>query len=118
MFDFLGMIDNYEERKVDRFERTNEHGETDLIVDTCLVTDSKQPYETAVSHKAYNNGKWIVVGTYDAKEEAQTGHNRWVEKMTSEDLPDIIIDVSTAGTAGLLDIIDDENWREIKKKVR
>lgn len=76
MFDFLDMIDTYEYRKVDRFEN-------DLFtVDTVLVTDRKQPYETAIAHKDFNDGEWIVLGWRSTKEEAQKFHDEMVAYYT------------------------------------
>ena len=65
MFDFLLMADNYEERKVDRFEKDT------LIIDTCFVSDGSLPYETAIQHEEYNEGKWVIVENYPDKESAQ-----------------------------------------------
>lgn len=64
MFEFLSMIGDYEDRKVARYKNG------DVFVDTCRVTDSDQPYETAVIHPAYNNNHLIVVEMYNSKEEA------------------------------------------------
>ncbi len=95
MFEFISMMDNYEERKVARYE------ENGIIVDTCLVTDSDKPYETAIAHPNYNNGLFIIVADYDTKEEAAAGHTKWVKIMTLPTLPRTIKDVSTAGIAKL-----------------
>jgi len=74
MFNFLNMTYNYEERKVDRYEEGN------LTIDTCLITDDDEyNYETAIKHPFYNNGNWVIVEQYYTKEEAQNGHNKWVE---------------------------------------
>jgi hypothetical protein len=104
LYDFLSMMGNYEARKVDRFEKGA------LLVDTALVTDSYDPYETAVAHPAYNNGKWVIVETYKTKEAAQSGHKRWVEIMTADELPKELKDVSTAETSLWRDIEGDD-WR-------
>ena len=82
-----------ETRKVARYK------DRSLIIDTVAVTDSDQPFETAVMHPAYNDGDWIVVEEHGTKEEAQKGHNRWVQRMTSDRLPDQLVDVSTAWIA-------------------
>ena len=72
MFDVLSMIGNYSERKVDRFE-------TDLFtIDTALVTDRELPYETAIAHKDFNDGEWIILGWRITKEEAQKFHDEMV----------------------------------------
>lgn len=107
MFDFLAMADNYEERAVDRYEDE----EIGLIIDTAAVDDSDKPYETAVSHPAYNKGKWIIVELYDILDTAQAGHDKWVAKMTKSELPKKLIDVSTAEIADLCDGVSGADWR-------
>ena len=88
MFNFFSMQGNYEERKVDNYEKDN------IVIDTCRVTDSLQPYETGVCHPKYNNGNWIIVEMYDTKEDAKKGHDKWVKKMTSSKPPKQLKDVS------------------------
>jgi len=104
MFDFLNMSDNYEDRKVARFESN------DCIIDTASVNDSTKPYETAISHKKYNEAKWIIVELYDTKEQALSGHNKWMEIMKQH--PDKLIDVSTAEIKTGFGIGDIEYKRE------
>ena len=106
VFDFFNMFDNYEERKVDRYE------EEGLIVSTCAVTDSDEPFETGVSHPQYNDGKWVVVELYHSKKEAQEGHVKWVNIMTAQELPKELKDVSTAS---ITKSYYDDEWR-IKPK--
>jgi hypothetical protein len=106
MFDFLFDMNNYNERKVARFV------EGSTIVDTCRVSDSTQPFETAIEHPRYNGGKWIVVEQYNTKEEAEAGHDKWVKIMTGE-LPGVLKDVSECGMAKLQDILSDD-WRKCK----
>ena len=108
MFNYLSMAFNYESRSVARFTKNDE-----LIVDTCMVTDSAQPYETAVAHKAYGNGRWIVVEMYNSKEEALTGHNKWVSKMTAKELPESLYDVSSAYITTL---ISNDEWRTVSRR--
>jgi len=114
MFDFFSMMNNYEERVVDNYDKDG------VVIDTALVTDSGKPYETAISHPDYHDNKMIIVELYDTKEEAQSGHNKWVKIMTSENLPLTIKDVSTAGIAQLCHTLDGgEEWiyeKEIKEK--
>lgn len=100
IFDFLADMNNYEERKVANYK------ENDLFVDTCRVSDSSKPYETAVAHPTYNNGELIIVELYDTIEEAKEGHERWVDKMLNNP-PRQIVDVSTAGAAILLRAMND-----------
>jgi hypothetical protein len=97
MSSFFGfdMAFNYDERKVDRYE------DETLLVDTCAVSDGAKPYETAVAHKEYKGGSWIVVEAYDTQEEAQAGHDRWVATMTAEELPDMLADCRNAAITAL-----------------
>jgi hypothetical protein len=109
MFNFFDMLNTYEQRKVD-------HTEVDaLTIDTCAVNDSRQPYETAVSHPEYDHGSWIIVEMYSDKDSAQKGHLRWVEKMTT-DLPDQLVDVSTSEISLAVDEHEDPQWRIFKRK--
>ena len=108
MFNFEKMLDTYEERKVDRFE------DGDLVIDTAAVTDSKDPYETAIKHPSYNEGEWVIVETHSTKEEAIIGHKKWVDTMTSNVLPRKLTDVSNNLPSMLLDKFDDDNWRSNK----
>jgi len=104
MFNFFDMMNNYEDRKIDRFENK------DVMVDTCSVSDGSHPYETAVQHIFYNNNVWIIVQAYDTKEEAQEGHNKWVKIMTSEPLPDYLMDCNNSGISQLADEICGEDF--------
>lgn len=91
--DFLSMMNNHEKRVVDNYDEKGD--ETGLVVDTCAVSDSDQPFETGIKDPRYNNDEWIIVEMYDSKEEAQTGHDKWVKLMT-EAPPNQLKDVSTA----------------------
>lgn len=86
LYGILTMANNYDERKVDNTK-------TDVFeVDTALVTDRDWTYETAIKHKDFNNGDWIIVeGCYN-KEEAQAMHDKWVEIMKKDDY-DIFTDI-------------------------
>lgn len=110
LFDFMNMMDNCEERKVDHYEQDG------TTIDTCRVTDSSKDYETGISHPKYNNGDWIIVELYDTKEEAIKGHEKWVLAMTLHPLPEHLTDVSDCGIAQLCDAIDEEPWRDCKKE--
>ena len=76
MFDFLDMIGTYEDRKVDRFDSD------EFSIDTAYVTDREPPYETAIAHKDFNGGEWIVLGWRSTKEEAQKFHDEMVAYYT------------------------------------
>jgi len=113
MFDLLGlgMLDNYEERKIDCYKDEK----TGLCVDTCMVTDSEKDYETGIEHPQYNDGDWVIVELYDTKEKAQEEHNIWVKRMTGKKLPEQLKDVSTAEIAKLRDI-GGKDWRKYKSQ--
>ena len=81
MFGFLDMIDNYEKRLVANDKRG------DAVIDTVAVTDSDDPFETAVQHPQYNSGGWVIVETYKTKEDSQVGHDKWVKVMSADILP-------------------------------
>lgn len=101
LFDFLFMKP-YEERVVSRFEGLG------FLVDTAEVQDSNDPYETAVEHPYYNDGKMIIVETYANKEAAQEGHDKWLEIMTTEPLPAALIDVSTCYSAEMSRLVGNQ----------
>lgn len=89
MFEWMSMIGNYESRKVDNFEN-------DLFcIDTAKVTDRELDYETAISHKEFNCGNWIILGWSATKELAQEYHNEMVHKFTTDPSIDSITDAFT-----------------------
>ena len=102
MFNFLDMMDTYEERKVASFEKD------DLFVSTVRVTDSVEPYETAICYPKYNEGKLVIVEMYDTKEEAEAGHKKWVTLMTAKKLPEKLTDVSTSEIKQLLNLLEEK----------
>jgi len=110
-FDFVGMAFNYKERKIARYDGKY------IIVDTVAVTDSDQPFETAVSCSFYNEGNWIIVEMYNTKEKAQQGHERWVKKMTGDILPEALTDVSSSEISKKCDVVKkNKNWRLYDKQ--
>lgn len=91
MFNFLSMAGNYDQRKV---ENTKING---VEIDTCRVTDSRQPYETALHHPDYNDDGWIVVEMYYDKDAAIEGHKKWVNLFSdSEHFPESLTDTGTS----------------------
>jgi hypothetical protein len=90
MFNFFMDMGNYEDRKVARFDA--DWG----MVSTARVSDGRQPYETAVCHKQYNDDKIVIVEAYDSVDEAKKGHERWVKTMTSKRLPKELVDCCNA----------------------
>lgn len=95
LFDFLQDFGNHEDRKVDRYH------EGDLFVDTCAVSDSTKPFETGIEHPGYNNGNMVIVELYDTKEEAQKGHDKWLDLMLNNP-PTVLHNVSTCASASML----------------
>lgn len=59
------------------------------IIDTAKVPDCIWKYETAVSHKDFNEKKWIIVEGYMTKKEAEEGHKKWIEKITNNDYDEL-----------------------------
>ena len=104
IFNFL-FADPYEERKVDNTIVNLAE------IDTVAVNDSNKPFETAIKHPYYDNNEWTVVELYDTKEEAQIGHDKWVEVFRNK-LPEKLTDVSTSYIANFVDIILKNNWRQ------
>ena len=104
---------DYGERKVERYETGS------LIVDTCEVHDQPGPYnfETAIRHRGYNHGEWIIVELYEIEGGAILGHNKWVKVMTSKDLPKQLVDVSKVLVCQLKDKLykGEESWRVFKE---
>jgi len=81
----------YELRRIGR----HEDSETKLFVSTVKSHDLPG-YETAVAHPDYNNGKIVIVEEYETKQQAKEGHERWLAKMTSPELPEYLQDVSSS----------------------
>ncbi len=89
-----------------------------LIIDTCEVYDQPSPYnfETAVSHRGYNNGEWIIVELYELEADAIIGHKKWVNVMTADNLPEQLVDVSKIIVCQLKDKLEKgEGWRIFKR---
>lgn len=111
LFDWVGMMSNYEARKVARFE------EGDLLISTARVTDSTHPFETAVGHPSYNQGELVIVELYETRADAEAGHARWVKTMTAPKLPASLQDVSTCDVARCLDAVaaavNKADWRKM-----
>lgn len=97
IFGILTMKDNYDLRVVKNTERST------FILDTALVTDRVLPYETAVAHKDFNDGQWIVLEWSKTKEDAEKAHDKWLAKLD-------------AGVDSLLDIYTCERFeREVEE---
>lgn len=113
MFNFLNMLDNYDDRKVNRFE--NE----DMIIDTCGVTDGDNPYETAIAHFLYDDKNWIIVESYETIDEAKKGHEKWV-KLMIENPPEYLRDCCNSAISKFVERFGDETilifYRQDKKE--
>ena len=112
LFGFMNMMDNYEERKVKNYTKD------EVSIDTSAVSDSDKPFETGVTHPAYNNGKWVIVELYDTKEEAEIGHDKWVNIMTADQLPKVLKDISTCGIAKLYEAVGGDRKYNKKEETR
>jgi hypothetical protein len=86
-------------------------------VSTAFVSDGIKPYETAIQHPLYNGGDWIIVDSYDTKEEASEGHDKWVGVITSENLPDTLEDVGNTEMSQLLKSIDTDGMVFTKERI-
>lgn len=86
----------YQQRNVDWFD-----GGPSFFIDTSAVYDAIQPFETAVKHPRYNDGKLIIVESYNTRDEARLGHQKWVKIMTGP-LPDKLVDCANAHIADLM----------------
>jgi len=88
------MVGNYEDRKIGRWDSDDKK----RCVSTCSVTDGKVGFETAIAHEDFNDGQLVIVGMYETREEALTGHDEWVKVIN--DLPDELVDVDNSGLLG------------------
>lgn len=83
MLGFLDMAGNHNERVV-RNDKTD-----DFTLDTALVTDRNWRYETAVEHKDFNDGDWIILDGCNSKELAVEMHDKWLTKLLNEDITEL-----------------------------
>ena len=104
MFDFLLDMGNHEDRKVAT------HQDDDLVIDTCAVSDGRQPFETGICDPRYNDGSWIIVEGYDTRTQAEEGHARWVEVMTKNP-PKSLRDCANSRVAELAEGLYDD-WED------
>ena len=96
--DIVSMIGTYEQRKVAL------HQDGQLMISTARVTDAAHPYETAVEHPDYNNGKMVIVEAYDTKAAAEAGHQRWLALMTGDTLPSELHDCGNSEVSQLCEM--------------
>lgn len=97
MFSFLLDAGNRESRLI----KNDKVGEA--TIDTCRVSDGKQPYETGISHPEYDSGQWIIAEAYNTPDAALKGHKKWVKIMSAKKLPKEIPDCNNALLTTLLD---------------
>ena len=82
MFDFLKLMEyarNHSERLI---ENTTVNG---IEIDTCYANDMGKDYETGL----YIEGIWYIAEDYDTKEEAKTGHKKYVELIRNKKLKEV-----------------------------
>jgi len=96
MMKSLTNASDFAEREVAQYNQDS------LFVDTCRVNDGKKPYETAVAFPLYNDGSMVIVEAYDTKEEAQAGHDKWVNIMLTCP-PDKLVDCQNGSIPFLCD---------------
>jgi len=77
-----------------------------IRISTVRVTDFHPPFQTAVRHPAYGRGEMIITELYPTIEAARAGHQKWIELMTADELPDQLTDISAA----------EIGWRHYKKE--
>ena len=65
------------------------------MISTLNPTNERVPFTTAVEHPAYNSGELIIVECYSTKENAKEGHEKWLDLMINENLPDPLEDYSS-----------------------
>jgi len=87
LFGILTMSDNYKSRVVKNTKRNT------FTLDTVRVADRELPYETAVAHKDFNDGDWIVLEWSETKEDAERTHDKWLAKLDAG--VDSLLDVYT-----------------------
>ena len=96
LFGFLKDLKNYSSRLVLTYRAPG------LVVDTARVSDGDHPYETAVAHPDYDQGKLIIVEAYDTEADARAGQARWVKIMSTAPLPEELEDCANSAVAQLL----------------
>ncbi len=83
--------------------------DSSTLVSTIKVMAGEEPYETAVEHPAFNNGKLVVVEGYSSRKEAIEGHYKWVAIMTHAELPDKLVDAQNSPISQILALLDPES---------
>lgn len=110
MFNWIGMINNYEDRKVS-------HNDFEWgMIDTARVEDGNYPFETVVEHIDYNDGNMVIVEAYNTIGEAKKGHKRWVKIMSAKFLPKSLKDCNNASISQIAAALGCE--MEFSRKVK
>lgn len=81
----VGFIETCIGKSIKRTEADN------FKIDTAEVHGMKWKYETAIAHKDFNDGHWIILHGFDSKKMAEKYHDKMVEKYTNEE-PTFIMD--------------------------
>ena len=85
---------------------------------TCEVDDAPSPFETSVQHPEYNDEHWIAVETYNRREDAEVGHDKWVRTM-KESPPDQLVEVGESPIPKMLDeYYKGRSWRTMVRVPR
>lgn len=106
IFNFESDIGNYEERKI---------GRDDFawgFISTARVSDGVKPFETAVEHGNYNDGRMVIVDHYDTKAQAITGHAKWVKTMTTAPLPAALKDCANSHVQQLIETLGKDEGKD------
>lgn len=94
-------------------DRVALYDKDNVCVSTVKAFDTGR-YETAVSHPKYSEGVLIIVQEYGLDlRPAQQGHDKWVKIMTSDPLPERLVDVSTSMIKVFKDILVGDNESNI-----
>lgn len=101
MFGFMQDAGTYQSRKVDRWDNEDKT----KMISTAAVSDGRKPFETAVLHPSYNEGKMVIVECYDTKAKAQKGHNNWLDLMLNNKLPKVLTDCGNSIVSQMADIV-------------
>lgn len=86
--DLFGAMFNHDERCLGNTETEN-----GFLIDTSFAPD-RELYETAISHKRYNGGKWIVIGWAPDIQSALDMHDNFCKtyEFFGGNLPRFILD--------------------------
>lgn len=80
-----------------------------LYVSTIRCLDTcRQPYETGIRCPEYNDGRIVIVQSYDTEEESRTGHQQWIDLM-QENPPDYLRDCGNHIFGQILELLNEDS---------